>query len=148
MKRSKFTRVLAGLLAVVMVLVCLPTAGAAQAGQFVLAVVTQEQVLVEPETVSYGPGDTVRTALKNSGHSFEGIDTGFVFAIDGVEDNYSLFYDEGGYDLDVQADTVTVVCFTTKPEQYSPQYLMLLSTMAAYNAGTDGVQGYEAAQKA
>ena len=96
MKRSKFTRVLAGLLAVVMVLVCLPTAGAAQAGQFVLAVVTQEQVLVEPETVSYGPGDTVRTALKNSGHSFEGIDTGFVFAIDGVEDNYSLFYDEGG----------------------------------------------------
>src|SRR5699024_6513964 len=86
MKRSKFTRVLAGLLAVVMVLVCLPTAGAAQAGQFVLAVVTQEQVLVEPETVSYGPGDTVRTALKNSGHSFEGIDTGFVFAIDGVED--------------------------------------------------------------
>ena len=29
MKRSKFTRVLAGLLAVVMVLVCLPTAGAA-----------------------------------------------------------------------------------------------------------------------
>ncbi|MFR8872884.1 MAG: hypothetical protein ACLVHV_05045 [Oscillospiraceae bacterium] len=91
MKRSKFTRVLAGLLAVVMVLVCLPTAGAAQAGQFVLAVVTQEQVLVEPETVSYGPGDTVRTALKNSGHSFEGIDTGFVFAIDGVEDNYSLF---------------------------------------------------------
>ena len=73
MKRSKFTRVLAGLLAVVMVLVCLPTAGAAQAGQFVLAVVTQEQVLVEPETVSYGPGDTVRTALKNSGHSFEAV---------------------------------------------------------------------------
>lgn len=59
------------------------------------AVITQEQVVIEPTSVSYQQGDTIRTALKNSGHSFEGIDTGFVSAIDGTADNYTLFYDQG-----------------------------------------------------
>lgn len=76
----------------------------------VLAVITQEQVVIEPTSVSYQQGDTIRTALKNSGHSFEGMMTGFVSAIDGTADNYTLFYDQGGYDLDAAADTVTVVC--------------------------------------
>ena len=110
MRRNTSKRILACLLALALALSCSPVvdaAGASQAGQLVLAVITQEQVVIEPTSVSYQQGDTIRTALKNSGHSFEGIDTGFVSAIDGTADNYTLFYDQGGYDLDAAADTVT-----------------------------------------
>ncbi len=96
MRRNTSKRILACLLA--LALSCSPVvdaAGASQAGQLVLAVITQEQVVIEPTSVSYQQGDTIRTALKNSGHSFEGIDTGFVSAIDGTADNYTLFYDQG-----------------------------------------------------
>lgn len=149
MRRNTSKRILACLLA--LALSCSPVvdaAGASQAGQLVLAVITQEQVVIEPTSVSYQQGDTIRTALKNSGHSFEGIDTGFVSAIDGTADNYTLFYDQGGYDLDAAADTVTVVCFTSYQDQYSPQYLNLLSVMAAYNDSPNGVQSYATAQNA
>ena len=141
MRRNVCNRILACLLALALTLTCLPAASAGETGELVLAVVTQDLVVVEPETISYRQGDTLRTALKNSGHSFAGIDTGFVSAIDGVTDNYSLFYDQGGYDLDVAAASVTVVCFTSFQEQFSTQYLALVSLMAAYNGSTNGVQG-------
>ncbi len=148
MRRNVCNRILACLLALALTLTCLPAASAGETGELVLAVVTQDLVVVEPETISYRQGDTLRTALKNSGHSFAGIDTGFVSAIDGVTDNYSLFYDQGGYDLDVAAASVTVVCFTSFQEQFSTQYLALVSLMAAYNGSTNGVQGYSGAARA
>lgn len=149
MKCCNFRRWLSICLLLALLMTAVPApARAAQPGQFVLAVVTQEQVVIEPVYVVYEGSDTVRTALKNSGHTFEGIDTGFIFAIDGVTDNFSLFYDANGYDLDTPAASVTTVCFTTAQDQYSPQYLALLQTMAAYNASTNGVKNYPAAQNA
>lgn len=152
MKRFAFKRVLAYCLIAAMLLSCLPATagavGAAQDGQFALAVVTQECVVIEPVYLSYDAGDTVRTALQGSEHHFAGIDSGFVSAIDGVTDNYCLFYDGGGYDLDAAADRVTAVCFTSAQEQYSESYLALLTLMADYNGSTDGVKNYPAAQEA
>ncbi|MGM9553533.1 MAG: S-layer homology domain-containing protein [Faecousia sp.] len=152
MERFTFKRFLAYCLIAAIILSCVPAtagaAGAARDGQFALAVVTQERVVIEPVYLSYNAGDTVRTALKNSGHSFEGIDSGFISAIDGVTDNYCLFYDGEGYDLDVSADQVTAVCFTSAQEQYSERYLALLIVMAEYDGSTNGVKNYPAAQEA
>ena len=148
MKRFTFKRILAYCLITALLLPCLPATVRAAGGQFVLAVVTQERVVIEPEYLSYAAGDTIRTALQHSEHRFEGIDSGFISAIDGVTDNYCLFYDGGGYDLDVSADRVTAVCFTSAQEQYSASYLALLTVMAAYNGSTNGVKNYPAAQVA
>ena len=152
MKRLAIQRVLAFCLLAAMVLSWAPipaqASGAAHDGQFVLAVMTQEGAVVEPAYLPYAAGDTVRTALQNSEHTFTGIETGFVAAIDGVADNYCLFYEGGGYDLDAPADSVNIVCFTSAQEQYSTSYLALLRAMAEYNASTNGVRNNPAAQEA
>lgn len=55
MRRNTLKRILACLLALALALSCSPVvdaAGASQAGQLVLAVITQEQVVIEPTSVS------------------------------------------------------------------------------------------------
>lgn len=119
------------------------------AGQFALMAVNADGFVIEPCYVSYAGGATVKDALKASGYTFEGIDSGFISSIGGVVDNYSLHYDGDGYSLDNAASQVTALWFTANSSQaYSDDLLNLVSQMAKYNTSTNGVKDYAAAQTA
>ena len=70
-------RLMAALLACLMLLSLLPVpAYAADDGRIALLAVTQDGYVIEPEYIGYRSGDTVKDVLKNSGHTFSGIDSG------------------------------------------------------------------------
>ena len=97
-------RLMAALLACLMLVSLLPVrVYAADAGKIALLAVTQDGYVIEPEYMTYHDGDTVKDVLKGSGHTFAGIDSGFITAVDGHVDNYSLHYDGDGYQLDAPA---------------------------------------------
>lgn len=149
MKHNTLCRILACILLLACPITAIPVSvQASQVGTFALCVLTQEHMVIEPEFVSYKSGDTIGHALQASGHEFVGLDTGYVAAIDGVTDNYCLFYDGGDFDLEVPAEQIRALCFTTLQEQYSENYLDLLTTMANYNSSQSGVKDYPKAQEA
>lgn len=77
-------RLMAALLACLMLLSLLPVpAYAADDGRIALLAVAQDGYVIEPEYIGYRSGDTVKDVLKNSGHTFSGIDSGFITAVDG-----------------------------------------------------------------
>ncbi len=144
-------RFLSVLLALALLLGALPGAALAAdrpEGTFVLAAMTKDGFIIEPEYAPYTPGQSVMEALLSGSHTFTGLETGFLYAIDGISDNFVRFYDGGGYDLSVPASDISVLCFTTVEPNDSPEKIALLSQMAAYRAETNGVQNYAAAQKA
>ena len=143
-------RLLSVLLACVLLVSMLPSvAWAAEDSKIALLAVTQEGMLIQPEYISCRSGDTVKDVLKASGHTFTGIDGGYISAIDDKTDNYSVYYDGGGYKLDESASGVSAIWFTTNANQsYSDQLLDLAKAMASYRAATNGVHDYAAAQKA
>lgn len=111
-------RLLSVLLTFLMLLSLLPSAAlAADTQQIALMAVTQDGFLIEPEYVTYHSGDTVKDVLKNSSHTFSGIDNGYITAIDGTTGNFSIHYDEDGYKLDQSADGLTAIWFTTNSDQ-------------------------------
>ena len=75
------------------------TMSLAPAGSFALLAVNADGYVIEPCYVPYAKDATLKEALKASGHVFQGIDSGFISAIDGVVDNYSLYCDGGSFDL-------------------------------------------------
>lgn len=84
-------RLMAALLACLMLLSLLPVpAYAADDGRIALLAVTQDGYVIEPEYIGYRSGDTVKDVLKNSGHTFSGIDSGFITAVDGRPDGQLL----------------------------------------------------------
>ena len=88
-------RLLSVLLTFLMLLSLLPSAAlAADTQQIALMAVTQNGFLIEPEYVTYHSGDTVKDVLKKSSHTFSGIDSGYITAVDGTTDNFSIHYDE------------------------------------------------------
>lgn len=141
-------RLMAALLACLMLVSLLPVrAYAADAGRIALLAVTQDGYVIEPEYMTYHDGDTVKDVLKGSGHIFAGIDGGFITAVDGHVDNYSLHYDGDGYQLDAPAKGLTAIWFTTNASQsYGSSLLNLAERMAAYRTATNGVQNYAAAK--
>ena len=143
-------RLMAALLACLMLLSLLPVpAYAADDGRIALLAVTQDGYVIEPEYIGYRSGDTVKDVLKNSGHTFSGIDSGFITAVDGRTDNYSLHYDGDGYALDASAKGLTAIWFTTNANQsYGDDLLHLAERMAAYNTSTNGLKDYAAAKEA
>lgn len=123
-------------------------AGGSAEGQFALAVLTADGIVIEPTYLSYDAGATVKQALLDSEYEFDGLeDQGWIQQVKGVSGSYSLFYDDNGYDLTVPASSITVLCITTKVDHYSAEYLELVRTMAEFNANA-GVQGYSAAAEA
>ena len=81
-------RLLSVLLTFLMLLSLLPSAAlAADTQQIALMAVTQNGFLIEPEYVTYHSGDTVKDVLKKSSHTFSGIDSGYITAVDGTTDN-------------------------------------------------------------
>ena len=143
-------RLLSVLLTFLMLLSLLPSAAlAADTQQIALMAVTQNGFLIEPEYVTYHSGDTVKDVLKKSGHTFSGIDNGYITAVDGTTDNFSIHYDEDGYKLDQSADGLTAIWFTTNSNQsHGANLQKLAANMAVYNTATNGLKDYKAAQEA
>ena len=143
-------RLLSVLLTFLMLLSLLPSAAlAADTQQIALMAVTQNGFLIEPEYVTYHSGDTVKDVLKNSSHTFSGIDSGYITAVDDTTDNFSIHYDEDGYKLDQSADGLTAIWFTTNSDQsHGANLQKLAANMAAYNTATNGLKDYKAAQEA
>ena len=143
-------RLLSVLLTFLMLLSLLPSAAlAADTQQIALMAVTQDGFLIEPEYVTYHSGDTVKDVLKGSSHTFSGIDNGYITAVDGTTDNFSIHYDEDGYKLDQSADGLTAIWFTTNSDQsHGANLQKLAANMAVYNTATNGLKDYKAAQEA
>ena len=143
-------RLLSVLLTFLMLLSLLPSAAlAADTQQIALMAVTQNGFLIEPEYVTYHSGDTVKDVLKKSGHTFSGIDSGYITGVDGTTDNFSIHYDEDGYKLDQSADGLTAIWFTTNSDQsHGANLQKLAANMAVYNTATNGLKDYKAAQEA
>ena len=143
-------RLLSVLLTFLMLLSLLPSAAlAADTQQIALMAVTQDGFLIKPEYVTYHSGDTVKDVLKKSGHTFSGIDSGYITAVDGTTDNFSIHYDEDGYKLDQSADGLTAIWFTTNSDQsHGANLQKLAANMAVYNTATNGLKDYKAAQEA
>ena len=143
-------RFLSVLLTFLMLLSLLPSAAlAADTQQIALMAVTQDGFLIKPEYVTYHSGDTVKDVLKKSGHTFSGIDNGYITAVDGTTDNFSIHYDEDGYKLDQSADGLTAIWFTTNSDQsHGANLQKLAANMAVYNTATNGLKDYKAAQEA
>ena len=143
-------RLLSVLLTFLMLLSLLPSAVlAADTQQIALMAVTQNGFLIEPEYVTYHSGDTVKDVLKKSGHTFSGIDSGYITAVDDTTDNFSIHYDEDGYKLDQSADGLTAIWFTTNSDQsHGANLQKLAANMAVYNTATNGLKDYKAAQEA
>ena len=143
-------RLLSVLLTFLMLLSLLPSAAlAADTQQIALMAVTQNGFLIEPEYVTYHSGDTVKDVLKKSSHTFSGIDSGYITAVDGTTDNFSIHYDEDGYKLDQSANGLTAIWFTTNSSQsHGANLQQLAANMAVYNTATNGLRDYKAAQEA
>ena len=143
-------RLLSVLLTFLMLLSLLPSAAlAADTQQIALMAVTQDGFLIKPEYVTYHSGDTVKDVLKKSGHTFSGIDNGYITAVDDTTDNFSIHYDEDGYKLDQSADGLTAIWFTTNSDQsHGANLQKLAANMAVYNTATNGLKDYKAAQEA
>lgn len=61
-----------------------PDAADSESGKFCLVAESDEELIIEPEWVSYGKDDTVCDALTQTSHTFDGINSGFIYSIDGV----------------------------------------------------------------
>lgn len=136
MNRRKGLRVLC-LLMVCLMLGCAITAHAqtsGQEGRFVLVVESGGKTVIAPEYVYYTEGQTLGEALVNSGHTFTGIEQGQVTAIDGVTGNYTRSDQAGGYDLTVDASTVTHFRFSENVGGSQPNEGLqaLMTAMADY----------------
>ena len=157
MKRT--TRLIAAMLCIMLAFGCLAPASAAAAkllqtgGSFYLTASTATATIIEPVRVDYAHGQTVKEALQASGHTFSGIESGFITAIDGVRGNFVRFYDydestgECGYDLDAAASDITAIGFAEN-EVASKEMIALITLMGDFNYSANGVLNYPAAKTA
>lgn len=139
-------RILALILSLVLVVSAALPASAATKNSFVLAAVNANSVIIEPVSVEYLPGQTIREALLASDYRFAGMEQGFIYEINGVEGNFTLFYDGNGFNLDAGAATITALCIGVT-SQYSEELLALMVKMAQFR-GMGNVQQYPAAREA
>ena len=66
-----------------------------EGGSFALAAIDSEGTIIEPYLVEFDEGDSIKDALKKSGHNFNGIDNDWITSIDGHVDEYMRVYDGG-----------------------------------------------------
>ena len=108
-------RIVSLLLAAVMLLGLSSVAAAAQpegeARLVRFAAASPTSMAVEPERISYTQGQTIRQALASSSHTFDGIETGYIRAIDGVSGTFMIYDDVGEYDLDRPAASIQSIAF-------------------------------------
>lgn len=127
--------------------ICPTAAALGEGGGFWLTASTETRTILEPVEVRYTAGQTVAQALEASGYTFEGLENGYITAIEGVTGNFLRFYDGGGYQLERPASEITALVFAEK-EIYSEALLQLVDCMGRYRLREDHVQNDPAAQTA
>ena len=123
----------------------IPTTAAPQYS-FVLTAATAKSIIIEPVYIPYTSGQSIKEALLSSEHDFVGLEQGFIYEINGVVDNFIMFYDDGDYDLEADAADITALCIGVS-SQYSEELLSLIKRMAQFRE-MGNVQQYPAAQDA
>ena len=112
-------------------------------GSFYLAATAAKRVIIAPERVNYTAGQTIAQALLASGHTFEGLEDGRVYQIDGVAGEFQRSDETGDHSLTKQASEISFFCFvengTAKPSEARQA---LICTMADYLCEEADVRAY------
>lgn len=141
MKQNLRKRLACLLLSALLLIGCLPVTAAAAENGFILVAEAGGKLVIEPEYVPYTAGQTAAQALSASGHTFTGLDTGMISAIDGVTGNYTRSDENGNYDLSVSAASIGYLRFSedmdSKPSDGLKQ---LMTAMADYKKKGSDVQ--------
>ena len=141
MKQYLRKRLACLLLSVLLLIGCLPVTALAAENGFILVAEAGGKLVIAPEYISCTAGQTVAQALSASGHTFTGLDTGMISAIDGVTGNFTRSDENGGYDLSVSAASIGYLRFSedmdSKPSDGLKQ---LMTAMADYKKKASDVQ--------
>lgn len=135
-------RIPALLLAVLLLLACLPTGAlAAETGYFYFSAETSTQLVAEPARISYTAGQTILEALQASGYVFTTTSGGFISAIDGVTGNYTYGSTPANYSLNDPASGVTHFRFSEGSDSTPSAGLQqLMREMAEYRLEAEDVR--------
>ena len=129
------------LLSALLLIGCLPVTALAAENGFILVVEAGGKLVIAPEYISCTVGQTAAQALSASGHTFTGLDTGMISAIDGVTGNFTRSDENGNYDLSVSAASIGYLRFSedmdSKPSDGLKQ---LMTAMADYKKKGSDVQ--------
>ena len=129
------------LLSALLLIGCLPVTALAAENGFILVVEAGGKLVIAPEYISCTAGQTAAQALSTSGHTFTGLDTGMISAIDGVTGNFTRSDENGNYDLSVSAASIGYLRFSedmdSKPSDGLKQ---LMTAMAGYKKKGSDVQ--------
>lgn len=127
-------RLICFILSIVLFVGLLPVNARAEgSGSFILVVEAGDKLVIEPEYVAYEAGQTIGEVLVNSGHTFTGIEDGWITAIDDVVGNYTRSDENGKYDLNALASEIGFFRFCEEEEpQISEGIQMLMTAMADY----------------
>lgn len=113
------------------------------AGFFYLTATAADRVIIAPERVNYAAGQTIAQALLASGHTFDGLEDGSVYRINGVAGEFQRSDETGDYSLTKLASDISFFCFTegeiAKP---SAARRALIRTMADYLCKEADVRAY------
>lgn len=113
------------------------------AGFFYLTATAADRVIIAPERVAYTAGQTIMQALLASGHTFDGLEDGNVYQIDGVAGGFQRGDEAGEHSLTKLASEISFFCFTegeiAKP---SAARQALIRTMADYLCKEADVRAY------
>ena len=135
--------------------------GAEQAGSFIFAAFTQNETVVEPVSISYEVGDTVKDALADSEIKIGGLENGYIQTVEDISGNYSMVFADGRYGLDTPADKVETFFLSERtdvvrsdedmdkqPDDLVAAVSNALTVMAGYTEAENNVQNYKLAQTA
>ena len=129
------------LLSALLLIGCLPVTALAAENGFILVVEAGGKLVIAPEYISCTAGQTAAQSLSASGHTFTGLDTGMISAIDGVTGNFTRSDENGNYDLSVSAASIGYLRFSedmdSKPSDGLKQ---LMTAMADYKKKGGDVQ--------
>lgn len=144
MKRSQKKRRLLLLVCAVLLLSLLTLTAAAddtEANYFYFSASRQSGMVAAPEKLYYENASmTIWQVLQASGHTFTGLESGMVTAIDGVVGNYTRGDETGNFDLERSASAVRYFCFYEGTDFLTEARRSLIKTMAEYLEKPQDVQ--------
>ena len=118
----------------------------ADAPYFVFAAETATRLIVPPQIIYYGAGDTLRDALTNAGVVLGGTD--YVESVNGVASGkFTINNEDGDFDLDAPASEAMVLRIS-EDLGLTDFMIGLLITMARYMVSSEGAKNYPAARNA
>ena len=131
----KMNKILSFLLVLTLLLGIFPGAAAQEQNTFVLVVESGGRLVIAPEFVPYTADQTLRQALLETDHSFIGLEDGWIMEVDGVGGNFTRADQNGGFDLNAPASSITHFRISEDADSTpSMGLMMLMTTMADYAA--------------